>query len=85
MKDGSKLLPLVTSFTLQSLDLFKHYDLILASKKWVHFEMLTLIIDIPLSNFNSKLWHVLQNLLSFQHAFRSCQALSEQKIPSSIC
>jgi hypothetical protein len=32
MKDGRKLLPLVTSFALQSLDLFKHYDLILASK-----------------------------------------------------
>jgi hypothetical protein len=32
MKDGSKLLPLMTSFNLQSLDLFKHCDLILASK-----------------------------------------------------
>jgi hypothetical protein len=63
MKDGSKLLLLATTFTFQSsLDLFKHYDLILASKDGFILKMPTLLINMSLSNFNSKLQHVLQSL-----------------------
>jgi hypothetical protein len=37
-----------------SLDLFKHCDSILVRKNGFILKMLTLFIDIPLSNFNSK-------------------------------
>jgi hypothetical protein len=61
-KDGNKLLPLVTSFALQSFDLFKHCDLIFASKNgfilkcwhWLlihHFPTLTPSYDMFFKTF----------------------------------